>query len=133
MEDNPHQSLFTDPADIDPELFSLQCLNRSFALLRHEYPPLALLVQNTLAQPRHDQSMDQRRLPECEIETYRHINLRSLGAQTTSEIVNALADIGEAAAGNPECSHQQLIQTHEVLLNWMQFAQTFLAAERGQD
>lgn len=98
--------------------FDLPFLQQTFALLRYEYPSLALTVQNLTAST-HALAQPKQRIA---------INLE---ATIVSEIINALSEIGDQACEDKHCSKERLIEIRAVLLEWLIYAQQFLVDEKS--
>ena len=115
---SPAQSLPIDPLSVASNYFSLCCLEFSFQLLREQHPTLALAIQNLTAEARLKQlaNSDDKLLA------------LDLDVQLVSDIVSALSDIAEHAAGSDEHDRDTMIAIHQTLLNWLLYAQTFLDA-----
>lgn len=101
---------------VAPSVFSLECLEFSFELLRHCHPSLALTVQNLMAsyRPAHNSAPQDKTIA---IE---------LDVQLVSDIVICLSEIAESAASNEEIGKEEKIKIHQSLLDWLIYAQSFM-------
>ena len=116
---NKTSSLSSRPIDAlqaAAHIFNLESLEHSFELLRHRYPPLALIIQNHTAEY-HRQAVD----PHQEL----WISLE-LPVETVSDIVTALSAIAEDVAASPMANQEQRLAVHQTLLEWLIYAQSFL-------
>lgn len=95
--------------------FTRNSLKKCFELLRINTPSLALLIQNILME-------SSERFPEATVAL-------DLDETTVSQIVEKLAAIGEAAAGDDSISKTDLIKIRSILMDWMIYAQTFLGED----
>jgi hypothetical protein len=99
--------------------FKQSSLQQTFYLLRQGHPSLALAVQNIIAHSKLSL------LPEQHDEAIE----MSLEAEMVSDIICSLSDIGDQACHSDNQSEQQLITLRTVLLEWLVYAQQFLADE----
>lgn len=97
--------------------FTLESLEHCFELLRHSYPPLALIIQNHTAEY-HRQAVNANQELWVSLE---------LPVETVSDIVTALSAIAEEVAASPTANQEQRLAVHQTLLEWLMYAQSFLS------
>ncbi|MEE8057298.1 MAG: hypothetical protein V3T17_05615 [Pseudomonadales bacterium] len=105
-----------DSVSTAPNYFSLGCLEFSFHLLRSQHPTLALAVQNLIAKARLNPINNSRE----------KVLLIKLEVQLVSNIVSALSNIAELVANTNDRNKEEKVAIHQVLLDWLLYAQTFL-------
>lgn len=105
-----------DPLQAAAHIFNLESLEHSFELLRHRYPPLALIIQNHTAEY-HRQAINANQELWISLD---------LPVDIVSDIVSALSSIAEEIAASKAANQQQRLAVHQTLLEWLIYAQRFL-------
>jgi hypothetical protein len=109
------ENLFQKPAATNA--FSRANLELAFKLLRPCQPTLAILLQNALT------------LAHCPNTPHNpdEESILNFDEETVAAIVDQLAEIGHAMSANTRYSQQDLIAIRCLLMDWLIYAQSFMA------